>query len=81
MKTKVIDFRKHISSSPLVCHGNPCIKGTRIPVSTILGALAAGTPYDEVIREYPPVTMEDMLACFAFASELADYIVVDLPER
>lgn len=81
MKTKAIDYRKRITSDPLICHGNPCIKGTRIPVSTILGALAAGTSYDEVIREYPPTMQEDILACLAFAAELADYIVVDLPRK
>lgn len=81
MKTEPIDFRKHITSDPLVCHGQPCIKGTRIPVSTILGALAAGTSYEEVIKEYPPTTKEDILACLAFSAELADYTVVDLPKR
>ena len=48
MKTKPLDYRKHITSDPLICHGQPCIKGTRIMVSTIVGALGAGTPYEEV---------------------------------
>ena len=81
MKTKPIDYRKHITSDPLVCHGQPCIRGTRIMASTILGALGAGASYDEVVREYPPTTKEDIRACLLFAAELVDDSVVDLPER
>lgn len=75
MKTKPVDFRKHITSNPLVVHGQPCIKGTRIPVTVVLGALSAGSSYEEIIEDYPPTTKEDILACLAFAAELADYTV------
>ena len=50
----------HISTDPRICHGKPCIKGTRILVSVILGALAGGASFDEIIEEYPPVTEEDI---------------------
>lgn len=81
MNTKVVDFHKHIIADPLICHGQPCVKGTRIPASVILGALAAGTSYKEIIEEYSPVTSEDISACLAFAAELADYTVADLPRH
>lgn len=81
MAVKTLNYREHITSDPLICHGQPCIKGTRIMVSTILGALGAGTSYEEIIQEYPPIADADIRACLLFAAELADYIVVDLPRR
>ncbi len=81
MNTKVVDFHKHIIADPLVCHGQPCVKGTRIPVSVILGSLGAGTSHEEIIEEYPPITGADISACLAFAAELADYTVVDIPRH
>ncbi len=56
----------------MVVHGQPCIKGTRIMVSVILGELSAGTSFDEVIEAYPRVTSDDILACLAFAAELTE---------
>ena len=44
---------EHISVDPNICHGKPCIKGTRILVSVILGALAAGTSFDEILVGCP----------------------------
>lgn len=76
-----LDYQQHIISNPNICHGSPCIKGTRIPVSIILDLLATGTTYEEIGREYPPVTEDDIRACLLFAAELADYTVVDLSER
>jgi uncharacterized protein (DUF433 family) len=60
-----------ISIDPEVCHGKPCIKGTRILVSVILDNLAAGLTPREIIEEYPPLTLEDIQAALAYASELA----------
>jgi uncharacterized protein (DUF433 family) len=44
---------ERISSDPQICHGKPCIKGTRIPVFVLLDALAAGMSHREIIEEYP----------------------------
>ncbi len=44
---------ERISIDPAMCHGEPCIKGTRIPVFVILDARAAGITYDEIKTEYP----------------------------
>ena len=62
----------HISIDPKVCHGKPCIKGTRIPVAIILSALGAGASIEELIEEYPPVTEEDIRAAILYAAMLAD---------
>lgn len=60
-----------ITINPKICHGKPCIKGTRIPVFVILDALAAGMTHEEIMAEYPPVQEEDIRACLTYASLLA----------
>ncbi|MDD3545567.1 MAG: DUF433 domain-containing protein [Kiritimatiellae bacterium] len=62
-----------IAISPDVCHGNPVVKGTRIPVSQLVGALAGGDTVDEVLEDYPGVCREDVYAALAFAGELAQF--------
>lgn len=53
-----------ISINPKVCHGQACIKGTRIPVHQIVLMLANGDTIDELLEDYPTITREDILACF-----------------
>jgi len=65
MKPQLLE---RISIDPQICHGKPCIKGTRIPVFVILDALAAGMTHQEIIEEYPPVTEEDIQAALFYAS-------------
>lgn len=50
-------------------HGRPLIKGTRVPVTRVLGAVAAGMSFADVEREYG-VTTEDIRAAVAFANGL-----------
>ena len=57
------NWQEQIESNPKVCHGKPCIKGTRIMVSVILDNLAEGLTLEEIVREYPPLTEEN--AAFA----------------
>jgi uncharacterized protein (DUF433 family) len=51
-------------------HGDPCIKGTRIPVSTIVGSLADGMKFDEIRKAYPIITDDDIYASLAYAAEV-----------
>ena len=51
-----------IQTDPLICHGAVCIKGTRIMVSVVLDALAEGHSAEEILTEYPTLTMEDIHA-------------------
>lgn len=51
-------------------HGDPCIKGTRIPVTMIVGSLADGMTIDEVRSAFPQVTVEDILACLSYAADI-----------
>lgn len=57
-----------ITMSPDVCHGKPVIKGTRVLVGNILGALAAGDSVERVLEDYPNVTGRDIRAALKFAS-------------
>ena len=63
--------------SPAVCHGKPVIRGTRVLVSTILGALSGGDSVETVLEDYPSITAEDIAAALEFASRLSDYQMSD----
>ncbi len=65
-------MHERISIDPKVCHGQACIKGTRIPVHLILRMLANGDTAEEMLEEYPSLTQEDILACFDYAAVLAE---------
>jgi uncharacterized protein (DUF433 family) len=56
-----------ISIDPKVCHGKPCIKGTRVPVFVILDALAAGMTHEQISDDYPPITSEDIKMALSYA--------------
>ena len=60
-----------ISVDPDICHGKPCIQGTRIMVTVILDNLAEGLSPEEIVAEYPPLTIEDVQAAIAYAAVLA----------
>ena len=61
-----------ISINPEVCHGQACIKGTRIPVHQIIHMLANGDTIEELLKEYPSLKREDILACLDYAASLAE---------
>jgi len=48
--------------------GKPCITGTRVPVEIILEKLAADIPVEDILRDYPRITREDVLAAIAYAA-------------
>ena len=49
--------------------GKPCVRGLRITVTDVLDYLAAGMSEDEVLRDFPDLTREDIRACLAFAAD------------
>lgn len=55
---------------PDICGGEPCIKGTRIPLHIILSHLATGEDYNTIFKNFPSITKEDILACLEYASYL-----------
>jgi uncharacterized protein (DUF433 family) len=74
-----VNWKERITVDPLICHGRACIKGTRIMVSVILDNLAAGVKPEEIVRSYPPLTLEDISAALGYATELARERVVPVP--
>ena len=74
-----MDWRERITVDPGVCHGQACIKGTRIMVAVVLDNLAAGVHADEILRSYPSLTAEDIHAAMGYAADLARERMVPLP--
>lgn len=54
---------ERISIDPRICHGQACVKGTRIPVHQIVRMLANGDTVENLLAEYPSLTREDIMAC------------------
>jgi uncharacterized protein (DUF433 family) len=61
-------------------HGKPVLAGTRIPVAIIIGSLASGMSYEEVIEEYA-VTQQQILTSLAYFSELLNYETIYSMEK
>jgi len=64
-----MDLLKRITLEPGRRSGKPCVRGTRITVYDVLGYLASGMSEEALLRDFPDLTHEDVLACFAFAAE------------
>ena len=69
-----------ISINPMICHGQACVKGTRIPVHQIIGMLANGDSIEDLLEEYPSLTHDDVLACLDYAAALAEEQVTPIAE-
>ncbi|MBI2645688.1 MAG: DUF433 domain-containing protein [Deltaproteobacteria bacterium] len=69
------NWKSYIESSPDVLKGKPRIKGTRIPVSLILGYLAEGRATNDIIKEFPELRKEHISACLEYARDLSEYQV------
>ena len=63
-------MNERISMDPAVCHGKPCIKGTRIMVSNILNLMSTGADVAEVLAGYPELSAEDVYAALAYAESV-----------
>jgi len=63
------DFRDYININPNIRFGKPCIAGTRISVSDILGWLASDMSYEDILEDFPQLKREHIRAALAFAAE------------
>ena len=68
-----------ITIDPKVCHGKPCVKGTRVMVSQIVQFLANGDTVKEILKAYPGITRVDVQACLAYAAEMTRERVLPVP--
>ena len=64
-----MDYHKHISIDPDKRSGKPCIRGLRITVYDVLEYLAGGMTPDQIVTDFPDLTLEDIRACLAFAAD------------
>ena len=60
----------HITIDTEVCFGKPCIKGTRMPVSSVLDYLSGGMSIDEFTKEFHWITRDEVLESLAFSSQM-----------
>lgn len=65
-----INWQEHIVIDPELHHGDPCIKGTRIPVTIVVGSLADGMTTAEIMAAYPQLEAADIQAALAYAAEV-----------
>jgi len=65
-----IHWQDFVVIDPFIHHGEPCIKGTRVPVAMIVGSIADGMTIEEVVNEYPQITTEAVRAALAYAADV-----------
>ena len=70
---------ERISIDPTICHGQECVKGTRIPVHQTVCMLANGDTVEDLLAEYPSLYRADIMACLDYAAELAEEQVTPIP--
>ena len=63
-------WHEHITVDPDICHGKASVRGTRIMVSVVLDNLADGLTPEQIVAEYPPLTLADVRAAIAYAAQL-----------
>lgn len=74
-------LEERIIRDPKICGGRPVFKGTRVLLRTVLASLADGDSAEEIVKEFPGITVEDVNAAIAFAAASAgeDFPVPELP--
>ena len=73
-------MNERISIHPRICHGQACITGTRIPVHQIVRMFAHGDTIDTLLKAYPTLIREDILACLDYAASLAEEQITPIDE-
>jgi uncharacterized protein (DUF433 family) len=65
----MVNYQKIIRRNPNKRFGTPCVRDTRITVYDVLGWLATEMTNDEIIADFPELTVEDIQACLAYAAD------------
>ena len=68
----VFDYAAHFERRPTICGGQLVVKGTRVPIRTLLASLAEGASMDEILADFPTVSTEALRAVVAFAAASAE---------
>jgi len=77
--TRRDELLARISIDPNVCFGKPCIRGRRIWVSLVLDFLASGWSIQDLLKEYPGLVEDDVLACIAYGAEMSRERYIEIP--
>ena len=64
-----MDYSKIITIEPAKRSGKPCIRGLRITVTDVLEYLASGMTPEQIVSDFPDLTLEDIRACLSFAAD------------
>jgi uncharacterized protein (DUF433 family) len=67
-----MNYQAHIERNPQISGGVPVVKGTRVPIRTILASLAEGSQISEILVDFPTLTEQDIWAVIAFAAASAE---------
>jgi uncharacterized protein (DUF433 family) len=65
----MVDYKTIITRNPEKRFGKPCVRTTRIAVYDVLGWLASGMSYEEILEDFPELIVEDIQACLAYAAD------------
>ena len=71
-----INWKIFVTIDPEIHHGEPCIKGTRVPVAMLVGSIADGMTIEEVLKEYPQITREAVQAALAYAADVVRHDIL-----
>jgi uncharacterized protein (DUF433 family) len=71
-----MDYRKIITVEAGKRSGKPCIRGLRVTVYDVLDYLAAGMTHEQIVKEFPYLTVEDIRACLAYAADRERWVSV-----
>lgn len=66
------ELLKRVTGDPQVCHGKPCIRGLRYPVTMLLELMSSGMSHEEILADYEDLERDDLLAALAYAARLSD---------
>ncbi|MCO6493597.1 MAG: DUF433 domain-containing protein [Phaeodactylibacter sp.] len=72
---------QRITINPLVCFGKPCIRGMRFPVATLVGYLADGMSFEEILEDFPFLEREDILQALSFSALATEDKFIPLVEK
>jgi len=70
------DLLRRITIEPGKCGGRPCLRGTRMQVVDVLELLSAGADQAEILRNYPSLELDDILACLEYAARQTNHVVL-----
>ncbi|MGK5081925.1 DUF433 domain-containing protein [Bdellovibrionota bacterium FG-1] len=71
-------LEKRITTRPEQCGGRPCVRGMRIRVADVLDLYATGLSAEDILKEMPDLTQEDLRACLQYAARRLDHPVVQV---